>query len=73
MKYHVKAEMRATFDVGTFEADSADEAMDIALQSDRYFRLSRMPGMGGVYDLTAKIDDVPSNAGLSGHGPKEPK
>lgn len=64
MKFKVTAEMRANFDVGTFEADSADAAMEMAQETDRYYRLSRMPNMGGVYDLKAAEDDEPANSGI---------
>lgn len=52
-RFKVVAEMRANFDVGIFEAESAAAAMEAAQESTRYYRISRMPGMGGVYDLRA--------------------
>lgn len=57
MKFKVVAEMRASFDVGVFEADSPEQAMELAEKTDRYHRLFRMPGMGGVYDLHARPEE----------------
>jgi hypothetical protein len=54
MKFKVIAEMRATFEVGVFEAPTAEIAMELAQYSSRYSHLNRMDGMGGVYDLRAK-------------------
>lgn len=58
MKFKVVAEMRASFEVGTFDAESAEAAMQMAQDTDRYYQLRMMPGMGGVYDLHAIDDDA---------------
>lgn len=52
-KFEVKAELRHTVVIGVFEARTPAEAMEIAEGTDKYFRVSRIPGMGGVYDLHA--------------------
>lgn len=65
--YTVTAEMRAGFLVGTFEAESPKAAMELAQETPRYYNLSRMPGMGGVYDLKAVKDAEPSNGSVKPH------
>jgi hypothetical protein len=52
MKFKVQAEVRYHVDIGVFEAESAEEALVLAEQSDGWLDKSRRH-TGGFYDTAA--------------------